>query len=139
VQRAEGLGSPPSPLRSVLELVEARLEGGERGEPLLAFVAGGEVELHEDELRPARRRAMLVLAAGGDPRRELEIDSRAVLVLADDLDSPERRGALRAGLAALHAPASGLQRVSRLLAELEADSALAWRAYAWALLAEELE
>jgi hypothetical protein len=139
VQRAEGVGSPPSPLRSVLELVEGRLEAGERGEPLLAFVAGGDVELHEDELRPARRRAMLVLAAGGDPRRELEIDSRAVLVLADDLDSPERRGALLTGLAALRAPASGLQRVSRLLAELEADSALAWRAYAWALLAEELE
>jgi hypothetical protein len=82
---------------------------------------------------------MLVLAAGGDPRRELEIDSRAVLVLADDLDSPERRGALLTGLAALRAPASGLQRVSRLLAELEANSALAWCAYAWALLAEELE
>jgi hypothetical protein len=139
VRRAEGLGSPPSGLRSVLELVEGRLEAGERGEPLLAFVAGGEVELHEDELRSARRRAMLVLAAGGDPRRELEIDSRAVLVLADDLESPERRRALRAGLAALRAPASGLHGVSRLLDELEADSTLAWRAFAWALLAEELE
>lgn len=139
MRRAEGLGSPPSGLRSVLELVEGRLEAGERGEPLLAFVAGGEVELHEDELRSARRRAMLVLAAGGDPRRELEIDSRAVLVLADDLDSPERRRGLRAGLAALRASASGLHGVSRLLDELEADSTLAWRAFAWALLAEELD
>jgi hypothetical protein len=126
-------------LRNVLELVERRLEAGERGEPLLAFVAGGEVELGEDELRSARRRAMLVLAAGGDPRRELELDSRAVLVLAGDLDSPERRRDLRAGLGALRAAASGLQRVSTLLDELEADSALAWRAFAWALLAEELE
>jgi hypothetical protein len=123
----------------VLELVERRLEAGEQGEVLLAFVAGREVELPEDELRPARRRAMLVLAAGGDPHRELEIDSRAVLVLARDLDSPERRQALRAGLVALRAEARGLEQVSRVLDELEADADVAWRAFACALLAEELE
>jgi hypothetical protein len=123
----------------VLELVERRLEAGERGEVLLAFVAGRDVELPEDELRPARRRAMLVLAAGGDPHRELEIDSRAVLVLARDLDSPERRQALRAGLVALRAEARGLEQVSRVLDELEADADVAWRAFACALLAEELE
>jgi hypothetical protein len=126
-------------LRSVLELVERRLEGGERGEALLAFVAGREVELPEDELRPARRRAMLVLAAGGDPHRELEIDSRAVLVLARDLDSPQRRQALRAGLVALRAEAGGLEQVSGVLDELEADADVAWRAFACSLLAEELE
>jgi hypothetical protein len=126
-------------LRSVLELVEHRVAAGERGEVLLAFVAGGEVELPESELRSARRRAMLVLAAGGDPHRELEIDSRAVLVLARDLDSPERRQALREGLGALRPEAEGLQHVSRLLDELEADADVVWRAFACSLLAEELE
>jgi hypothetical protein len=126
-------------LRSVLELVEHRVAAGERGEVLLAFVAGGEVELPESELRSARRRAMLVLAAGGDPHRELEIDSRAVLVLARDLDSPERRQALREGLGALRPEADGLQHVSRLLDELEADADVAWRAFACSLLAEEFE
>ena len=126
-------------MHSVLELVERRLEAGERGEVLLAFVAGREVELPEDELRSARRRAMLVLAAGGDPHRELEIESRAVLVLARDLDSPARRQALREGLAALRAEALGLEQVSMVLDELEADADVAWRAFACALLAEELE
>jgi hypothetical protein len=126
-------------LRNVLELVERRLKGGERGEVLLAFVAGRELELPEQELRPARRRAMLVLAAGGDPHRELDVDSRAVLVLARDLDSPERRQALHAGLVALRAEAGGLGQVSRVLDELEADADVAWRAFACALLAEELE
>jgi hypothetical protein len=126
-------------LRTVLELVERRLEAGERGEVLLAFVAGREVELPEDELRSARRRAMLVLAAGGDPHRELETDSRAVLVLARDLDSPERRQALREGLVGLRAEARELERVSRVLDELEADAGVAWRAFACSLLAEELE
>ena len=123
----------------MLELVERRLEAGERGEVLLAFVAGGQVEVPEDELRPARRRAMLVLAAGGDPHRELEIDSRAVLVLARDLDSPERRQALHEGLSGLRTEAAGLRQVSRVLDELEADADVAWRAFACSLLAEELE
>ena len=123
----------------MLELVEHRLEAGERGEALLAFVAGRDVDLPEDELRSARRRAMLVLAAGGDPHRELDIDSRAVLVLASDLDSSERRQALREGLVALRAEAGGLEQVSRVLDELEADADVAWRAFACSLLAEELE
>lgn len=106
---------------------------------LLAFVAGGEMGLPEGELRSARRRAMLVLAAGGDPHRELETDSPAVLVLARDLDSAERRQALREGLGALRPEADGLQHVSRLLDELEADADGAWRAFACSLLAEELE
>jgi hypothetical protein len=126
-------------LQSVLELVERRLEAGERGGALLAFVAGREVELPEHELRSARRRAMLVLAAGGDPQRDLELDSRAVLVLARDLDSPERRQALREGVAALRAEAVGLEQVSMVLDELEADADVAWRAFACSLLAEELE
>jgi len=132
-------GRRASALRPALEVVERRLEAGERAEALLAFVAGQRVGLPEDELSSARRRAMLVLAAGGDPHRELDLDSRAVLVLARDLDSPERREALQAGLAALRSETLGLRRASRLLDDLEADADLAWNSFAWSLLAEELE
>ncbi len=95
----------------------------------LAWVAGREVPVDEDELRGALRRSMLLLASGGDPHRELDLDDRAVTALAEELDTPERREALAAGLRALEAPEAEL-----LLAEPE----LAWRAYACGLLAEEL-
>ena len=92
----------------------------------LAWLAGREVPLDEDELRGALRRSLLLLASGGDPHRELDLDDRAVTALADELDTPERRAALTAGLRGLDA--------ELLLAEPE----LAWRAYACGLLAEEL-
>jgi hypothetical protein len=125
-------------LRSALELIESRLEAGERGEALIAFVAATGVSIPVDELQSATRRAMLVLAAGGDPHRELELDSRAVAVLVRDLETPERRAALSAGLAALRESAAELPRTSALLATLESDPGLAWRALACALLADEL-
>ena len=80
---------------------------------------------------------MLVLAAGGDPHRELDLDSVAAERLADELDSPERREALHAALAALddRRPARPSPRRSpRSLSEPE----LAWRCFALALLADEL-
>lgn len=128
----------PSPVRSALELVEARLEAGETGEALLAYVAGARVEVQEPELDSARRRAMLVLAAGGDPHRELELDSPAVEVLARDVSTAERRAALAEGLQALREHAAGLPLVAALVARLEDDPDLAWRAFALALLADEL-
>jgi hypothetical protein len=125
-------------MRPALQLVEARLEAGEEGEALLALIAGTQVRIAEDELRSACRRAMLVLAAGGDPHRELGLDSPAVLVLARDLDASERREALRQGLRQVRASAADFPLVTALLARLEGDSALAWRSLALALLAEEL-
>ena len=125
-------------MRSALELVEAHLESGEPGEALAAFVAGIQVEIPEEELRSARRRAMLVLAAGGDPHSELELDSPAVLALARDLDALERRDALAAGLRAARKRAAGLRRTSALLVRLTQDAELAWRAFALALLADEV-
>ena len=56
--------------------------------PTLAWLAGRELELDPDELKGALRRAELLLAAGGDPHRELDFDGRAVTALADDLDEP---------------------------------------------------
>jgi hypothetical protein len=125
-------------VRAALELIEARLESGEPSEALAAFVAGTQIELPEEELRSARRRAMLVLAAGGDPHRELELDSPAVLTLARDLDARERRDALAAGLRAARSSAAGLRRTSALLVRLTQDHELAWRAFALGLLAEEV-
>jgi hypothetical protein len=94
----------------------------------VAWLAGRSVELDEDELRGPVRRAVLLLAAGGDPGRELELDSRAVTALATDLDRPGRRAELAAALESLRAGA----------AELLADPERAWLAFACAVLADEL-
>jgi hypothetical protein len=82
---------------------------------------------------------MLLLAAGGDPHRELDLDGRAVSALAAELDRPGRRATVSRGLEALRAEAAGLARVSSALDELLLDASLAWRAYTCALLADELE
>jgi hypothetical protein len=125
-------------VRAALELIESRLAAGEAGEALAAFVAGARLEIPEDELSSARRRAMLVLAAGGDPHRELELDSPAVLTLARDLDARGRRDALADGLRAARSSAAGLRLTSALLVRLTHDTELAWRAFALGLLADEL-
>src|SRR5581483_8110277 len=88
----------------------ARADAGELGDPLpvLAYLAGEGVELDESELNGARRRALLLVAAGG---RALD----AIVLRVRDLP--------RAREAALF---------------LAADVDLAWRLWALALLAEEL-
>ena len=97
----------------------------------LVWLAGREVPLDEDELRGALRRSLLLLASGGDPHRGLELDGRAVAALADELDAPERRDALLAGLRGLSAETPDAEL-------LAAEPELAWRLYACGLLAEEL-
>lgn len=120
------------------ELLTA-LEGSGADLPTsLAYVAGTDVELDEHELRAALRRAELLLATGGDPRRELDPDGRAVETLAADLDAAEARASLLAGLERLAADAEGLPEVAAALTRLRADADLAWRAYVCALLAEAL-
>jgi hypothetical protein len=88
----------------------------------------------EADIRPA----LALLAAGGDPHRELELEGRAVSALAAELDRPERRAEVSRGLEALHGNAVGLAKVSPALEALLLDAGLAWRAYACALLADEL-
>jgi hypothetical protein len=104
----------------------------------LAWLAGQEVEVDPDERHATLRRAELLLAAGGDPRRELEFDGRAVTAVAADLDDPSARDALLRSLDALEADAIGLPAVTEALARLRADADLAWQSYACALLAEAL-
>jgi hypothetical protein len=121
--------------RELLERLEA-----EGGEPVaaLAWVAVQRVAIDPDELSAARRRALLLLASGGDPRRDLDPDSSAVARLAADLDAAERRAELRAAIAALRAEADRLPTVARALDGLAADEELAWRWAVCGLLAEEL-
>ncbi len=101
-------------------------------------VAGRDLKVDPEEVRGAGRRALLVLAAGGDPSRGLDLDGPAVLGLASDLDAPERREALEDGLFRLLEDAKGLPHVSEVGQALIAAPDLAWRAYACSLLAEEL-
>jgi hypothetical protein len=124
------------PLSALLERVEA----GELGDPptILAYIAGRVVEIPERELNEARRRAMLLLAAGGDPHRELGLDDRAVKAVAADLWSEERRAQLISGVDQLALLARHLPRVRDATLFLATDPDLAWRLYALGLLAEEL-
>ena len=103
---------------------------------VLAWLVAGEVPIDEAELKAALRRAMLVLAAGGDPHRDVDLDDVAALRLAEELDSPDRRAALARALDGLDS--AGLPTVSAALATLGAEPDLAWRCYGLALLADEL-
>jgi hypothetical protein len=117
-----------------------RLELGELGDPLpvLAFLAGQQVELPRAELNETRRRALLLLAAGGDPRRELGVDDRAVKAVAAELFTESRRRALGSAIDELVLAARDLPRVREATIFLAADVDLAWRLFALALVAEEL-
>jgi len=123
-------------MRELLELLEAG--PGDNLLPGLAWLAGQEVDLDPDEVKATVRRAELLLAAGGDPRRELELDGRAVTAVAEDLDEPGARDQLEDSLARLAAASAGLAAVSEALAQLRAQPDLAWQCYAGALLAEAI-
>ena len=124
----------------VLVELLGRVEVGELGDApaIVAYLAGRHVEIPPAELNEARRRALLLLAAGGDPHRELGVDDRAAKALAVDLWSDERRAQLGAGLDELALLARELPRVKDAVLFLVADVELAWRLYSLGLLAEEL-
>jgi len=103
---------------------------------VLAWLVSDEVAIDEAERKAGLRRAVLVLAAGGDPHRDVDLDSVAAERLADELDAPERRSALARALGSLDA--AGLPTVSAALATLLEEPELAWRALAVALIADEL-
>ena len=105
---------------------------------VLTWLVLDDVGLDPAERKVALRRAMLVLAAGGDPHREVDYDTVAAIRLAEGLDTPARRESLAAALAGLAAQAEGLGAVSEALTALQSDPDLAWRTLALALLADEL-
>src|SRR5215831_10236642 len=95
---------------------------------VLCWLVKDRVAVDEAELNGARRRAMFVLAAGGDPHRDLGFDSVAAERLADELDTPMRRARLAAALEEL--PADGLPAVAAAIESLRAEPELAWRSFA---------
>jgi hypothetical protein len=123
--------------------LERTLAGGDEdslaiGVVVLASVAGSEIRVDDEERDGAVRRALLLLAAGGDPNRGLDLDGRAVRALASDLDDPDRRDSLASSLANLAAQAQALPHVSETLHGLLDAPDVAWRAYACSLLAGHL-
>lgn len=127
-------------MTDALDALLERLETGELGDPLpvLAYLAGQEVSLDDRELNEARRRALLLVAAGGDLRRDLDVDDRAVKALASDLYSTERRAAIGIAIDALVPRVRDLPQVRAAAVFLAGDGDLAWRLFALGLLAEEL-
>ena len=123
-----------------LDELLTRVDAGELGDPLpvLAYVAGQAVELDEAELNGARRRALLLVAAGGDPHRDLEVDDRAVKSLAADLYTDDRREQLGRSIDALVLRVRELATAREAALFLAADVDLAWRLFCLGLLAEEL-
>jgi hypothetical protein len=117
-----------------------RLDTGELGDPLpiLAYIAGQAVEIDDEDLNGGRRRALLLVAAGGDPHRDLDVDDRAVKALAADLYTDERRQQLGRSIDALvlRVRERPLAREAALF--LAGDVDLAWRLFSLSLLAEEL-
>jgi hypothetical protein len=123
-----------------LEGLLIRVDAGELGDPLpvLAYIAGQAVEIDEAELNGARRRALLLVAAGGDPHRELDVDDRAVKALAADLYTDERRHRLGRSIDELVVRSRDRRAAREAALFLAGDVDLAWRLFALALLAEEL-
>ena len=122
--------------RSLAE--DAETEMLATGLVVLATVAGKDVHLDEDEARGAARRALLLLSAGGDPERGLDLHGRAVTAMADDLRTVDRQLALEDGLRQLRLQAEGLPHVSEALHGLTEAPDVAWRAYAAGVLAQAL-
>jgi hypothetical protein len=123
-------------MRDVLELLESR--GGDGVAFSLAWLAGQGLEHDPEELKATLRRAELLLATGGDPRREPALDDRAVSSVAADLDAGATRERFEDALSALATEAEGMASVASALAQLRAQPDLAWQHYACALLAEAI-
>ncbi|MDX6427622.1 MAG: hypothetical protein QOD52_3027 [Gaiellaceae bacterium] len=123
-----------------LEDLLTRVDAGELGDPLpvLAYIAGQAVEIHEGDLNGGRRRALLLVAAGGDPHRDLDVDDRAVKALAADLYTDERRAQLGRSIDALVLRVRERPVAREAALFLAADVDLAWRLFSLCLLAEEL-
>jgi hypothetical protein len=124
-------------IRARLEELEgSELDSSSELQVVLCWLVQDDIPIDVGELNAARRRAMFVLAAGGDPHRDVDLDSIAAERLADELDSPTRRAELAGALDAL--PADDLPAVAAAVRSLRADPELAWRSFALSLLADEL-
>jgi hypothetical protein len=125
-------------LRAALEHVEASGPSEADAGAAVAFAATLTLPLDEAALAGPLRRALLLLAAGGDPHRSLDGGGRAVRALADDLEGLVGDDALAAAFASVHTRARGLPRIEAAASDLAADPGRARRAVALALLGAEL-
>lgn len=125
-------------LRAALEHLEASGPSEADAAAAVAFAASLSLHLDEAALAGPVRRALLLLAAGGDPHRALEVDGRAVRALADELQALVGDDELATAFASVHARARGLPRIEAAAAVLAADSKRARSALALALLGTEL-
>lgn len=105
---------------------------------VIAAMAGRDVHVDDEVRWGATRRALLVLAAGGDPARGLDLNGRAVTGLADELRTSDRQLVLEGGLRDVRVDAAGLPHVTEAVRALLDAPDVAWRAFACSLLAEEL-
>jgi hypothetical protein len=119
-------------VRTLLEEIDAEAPDDAQAEAAVAWLAAE--ELADDLMGPVRR-ALLLLAAGGDPHRPIDTDARAVRALADELDP----AAVARALATLGTAAAGLPRAGAAAASLTADPERARRLVALAILAREIE
>ena len=126
--------------RQILEHLEPSLREAspDAAVATIALVAAEEVGFDAGARDAALRRALLVLASGGDLRRDLALDDRAVTTLAEDLEDPARRGELEAALQRLRAHTDELPAAASAVEALLHDPDRAWKALAAAVLADEL-
>ena len=126
--------------RQILEHLEPSLREAspDAAAATIALVAADQVDFDRTTLDAAVRRALLVLASGGDLRRELSLDDRAVTGLASDLEDPARRAELGAALQNLRAHTDDLPAAASAVQALLDDPDRAWKALAAAVLADEL-
>ena len=129
---------PSVNLRAALEHVEASEPSEADAAAAAAFAASMTLPLDEAALAGPLRRALLLLAAGGDPHRALDAGARAVRALADELEGLVGDEELAAAFASVHTRARGLPRIEAAAAALAADPATARRALALALLGTEV-
>jgi hypothetical protein len=125
-------------LRAALEHVEASEPSEEDAAAAVAYAAAMWLGLDEVALAGPLRRALLLLAAGGDPHRELDPDARAVRALGDELEVLVSDAELTAAYASVQARARGLSRLEAAATALTADAEAARRALALALIGAEL-
>ena len=127
-----------SDMRDLLRQLEEQAGAELDVEPALCYLAVSRLGLDEEEVRGAARRALLVLAAGGDPTRELDAGDPAVARFATDLVAPARIEALVAALREIAEQATAAPRVAATARALADQPGDAWHLAAAALLADHL-